>query len=141
MKYLKLFIVLLVAVSFMPSCVAVKIDGKVSDTEAALIRTAVGSAFLVNPELAAPVFVISDTVLSNIDGDTNLISNLESLVAAELEDYAYTKAEKASIVDIFNLAVSTLYEDTIALPLDIEEQTAVVNKILSIIRASAKARI
>lgn len=140
MKHLKIFMVLVLMV-IMAGCSQVKVDGDITDTEAALIRTAVGSAFLAKPELVGPTFVVADTVLSNLEGETVLVSALETLVNKELEGDSYTKAEKQSILDLFNLAITSVYEEVQIDALDIGEQTEVVKKILEIVRASAQARL
>lgn len=140
MKHLKVFLVLMLMV-IMTGCSSVKVDGDITDTEAALVRTAVGSAFLVQPNLVGPSFVVSDTILSNITGQGTIADTLNGLVMNELEGTSYTQAERQSVLDLFNLAVVSVYEDISLDELDIEERTQAIIKILEIIRASAEARL
>ena len=116
-------------------------DGKVDETEAALVRLIVGATLSNNPEIVIPVELVSGELLVFLSDDTDatVLSLLDITLAEKVEDLEMDPMTKAS----FNEFVS-LVKSRMSVHLNPEmsdsDRVVVVRDILDIVNQAAKAR-
>jgi len=115
-------------------CASIKVDGKIDNTEAAYIRIAVGVAFTARPDLVAPAYTVSSSLLEG----QFLIADLDAAIRAKAAEKGLQPGDTALLIDL-KTAIAAEVAAKISIPAGSE--SAVIGQVIQIVNETAKARL